>query len=386
MRQLCVTDLFSNKRIEAFRSVREDEAALLLQSLLVDSRDGKIVSVLSRISSATTNMISRMSIGSSLSELASGCQASTDNMKDILNEMISLSGVFNIGDFIPGLQWMDLQGYVRRMKTLNRKLKKAFHEIIDARRELRKSDSIWSPEDLLDVLLSVTQDRQRDVGNITDENIMAVLSDMFAGGTDTASVTTEWALAELLRQPTIMKTVQAELDSVVGNERLVQESDIASLPYLRAVVKETMRLHPVLPLLIPHESMEPCQIAGYQIPPKTRAFVNVWAIGRDPNSWEKPLEFWPDRFLQSDIDVRGQHFQLLPFGTGRRGCPAWKLGLLNVQLMLATLVHAFDWSLPILSDGSQMEVDLAETFGLTLLMEKRLLAMVVPRLPMHVYG
>lgn len=384
MRQLCVTDLFCKKRLEGFLPIKMEEVGILIHSVLEDSQIGRPVSVLSRLAACTNNIISRIVLGKRYTELASICQDSSANIVDLLTEMMHLLGVFNVGDYIPSLQWMDLQGYVRRMKKVGAKFKTILQEVIDVRRELRKADPS-SPKDLLDVLLAAAQESQQTTSPITDDNIKAVLVDMYAGGTDTTSVTVEWALAELLKNPTSMKKLQAELDSIVGKDRIVEESDFSRLPYLRAVVKETMRLHPVIPLIL-YESRLPCNISGYDIPAKTRALIHVWAIGRDPNAWQKPLKFWPERFLESNRDVIGHDFELLPFGAGRRGCPGWMLGLSNVQLMLGRLVQGFQWSLPILSSGLEMELDMTEEFGMSVLMAKPLQAVAVPRLPLHLYN
>lgn len=172
---------------------------------------------------------------------------------------------------------------------------------------------------------------------------------MFTGGTDTTAVTIEWSLAELINHPIIMEKAWKELDCVVGKERLVMESDIANLPYLQAIVKETLRLHPPSPFVL-RESTENCIIAGYDIPAKTQVFINVWAIGRDPKHWDNPLEFRPERFLSKDgsgkknhFEVRGQHYQLLPFGSGRRGCPGTSLALNVAQTTLAAMIQCFEW-------------------------------------------
>ena len=165
---------------------------------------------------------------------------------------------------------------------------------------------------------------------------------MFGGGTDTSSITIEWALAELLANHDKLDRIQEELMKVVGNNRLVEISDIPKLPYLSAVVKETMRLHPALPLLIPHEAIQSCTANGYEILQGTQVFINVWAIGRAPEVWENALTFYPERFLESNISGQSQHFGFLPFGSGRRMCPGWMLGSLTVELILANLVHTID--------------------------------------------
>ena len=198
----------------------------------------------------------------------------------------------------------------------------------------------------------------------------------------------EWALADLINSPDVMQKVQEELDEVVGKERLVKEVDIPALPYLGAVVKESMRMHPVVPLLIPHIAAQECKIGGYKLPAKTRAYVNTWAISRDPTVWERPLDFWPERFQENNLDVRGQNFELLPFGSGRRRCPGYALGLLNVHLMLASLVQGFTWSLVPLNAPEahgHIHLDMSERFGLTVAMAKPLRAFAVPRLSLHLY-
>ncbi|KAH7388097.1 hypothetical protein KP509_16G057400 [Ceratopteris richardii] len=261
---------------------------------------------------------------------------------------------------------MDFQGMSRRTKPVAQKLRTIFGEVISERRkERQKRDSETADADFLDVLLT-TSSCQTEVP-ITDLHVTGVLGDLFGAGIDTSTVTIEWALAELLRHPHILKKMQVELSLVVGSTRLVQESDVENLPYLRAVVKETMRLHPAVPLLLPHASTQQCQVNGYDIPSGTQVYVNVWAIGRDPNVWENPLKFHPKRFLDSKTDVRGHHFELLPFGSGRRACPGLALGINNVHLMMANLVHVFEWT-------TLTELDMTEKFGIVCALANLLVA------------
>lgn len=369
MRQLCVTDLFSNKRVESFRSVRAEEVGALMRSVLAEGVEAPFA-VRPKLLTATNHIISRMVLGKRLSDLAPRC--SSQSIVALLNEASEVLGVFNLGDYLPFLAWMDLQGCERRIKVVAEQLKTVLQEVIDRRRRDKRTDG--SPTDLLDVLLASSQTVET-----RDDNISAVLLDMIAAGTDTSAITIEWALVELLLNPEKLKIVQGEIDSVIGRSRIIQELDIPHLPYLQAVVKETMRLHPVAPLLIPHMSNKPCKILDFEIPPNTQAYVNVWAIGRDPNAWEKPEEFWPERFLDNIIDMQGQHFQLLPFGSGRRGCPGWLLGRLNVQIMLASLLQGFEWHI-------SGELDLSETFRLTVMTAKPLLTSIIPRLAINLYS
>lgn len=178
-----------------------------------------------------------------------------------------------------------------------------------------------------------------------------------------------------------MEKARAEIDIVVGRNRIVEESDTTNLPYLQAIVKETLRLHPTGPMIV-RESSEHCTVGGYDIPAKTRLFVNVWAIGRDPYHWENPLEFRPERFVsieesgKSQLDVRGQHFHLLPFGSGRRSCPGTSLALQVVQTSLAAMIQCFDWKV----NGADGTVDMKEGPGLTLPRAHPLICIPVPRL------
>ncbi|KAF7850602.1 hypothetical protein BT93_L5206 [Corymbia citriodora subsp. variegata] len=194
---------------------------------------------------------------------------------------------------------------------------------------------------------------------------------------DTSATAIEWAMAELIKHPSAMKKLQEELEKAVGLNRAVDESDVEGLVYLDMVIKETMRLHPVAPLLLPHEATEDCTVNGFHIPYKSRVIVNVWSIGRDPKVWTTHdlEEFVPERFLGSSLDVKGRDFQLLPFGTGHRGCPGMQLGFTVVRFVVAQLMHCFDWDLP--GGISPSELDMTEEFGLTTPRAKHLV--VTPR-------
>lgn len=192
---------------------------------------------------------------------------------------------------------------------------------------------------------------------------MSSLQNLFIGGTDTSKAVAQWGMTELIRNPGVMKKVQEEVRRVAGNKGKVEESDLQQLTYLKSVVKETFRLHPPGVLLIPRETMQHFKIDDYDIPPKTRLLINAWAIGRDPNTWENPEEFIPERFDDSSIDYRGLDFELIPFGAGRRGCPGVNFSTMTVHLCLANLLYFFDWQLPA---GMDIEdVDITEKPGIT---------------------
>lgn len=210
-----------------------------------------------------------------------------------------------------------------------------------------------------------------------------MLQTLLSGATETVTVSLTWALSLLLTHPNAMKKFQDELDIHVGKNRLVEESDLAHLAYLQAVIKETLRLYPAAPVGVPHEAMEDCIVGGYNIPKGTRLFVNIWKIHHDPEAWPDPYEFRPERFLMShkDVDVRGQHFDLIPFGSGRRMCPGMSFGLQAVQLTIASLIHGFEFKTP-----SNEPIDMSVLPGLTNVKATPLEVLLSPRLPAEVYG
>jgi len=203
---------------------------------------------------------------------------------------------------------------------------------------------------------------------------------MFAAGTDTTFITLDWGMTELIMNPKVLQRAQAEVRSIVGERRAVLESDLPQLHYMKALIKEIFRLHPPAPVLVPRESMEEVNIDGYNIPAKTRFFVNAWAIGRDPESWENPYVFEPERFMGSTVDFKGQNFELIPFGAGRRSCPAITFGTASIELALAQLLHSFDWELP--PGITAKDLDMTEVFGITMHRIADLIVIAKPHFPL----
>jgi cytochrome P450 len=198
---------------------------------------------------------------------------------------------------------------------------------------------------------------------------------LFVAGTDTVTSTIEWAMAELLHNPKVMSKAKAELNQIIGKGNLVEESDLTKLPYLQAIVKETFRLHPAVPLLLPRKAENDLEINGYKVPKNAQVLINVWAIGRDSNLWDNPNEFLPERFLGSDIDFKGRNFELTPFGGGRRLCPGLPLAIRILFLMLGLFINCFDWEL---DGGIKVEdMNMDDKFGLTLEKAQALLAVPI---------
>lgn len=207
------------------------------------------------------------------------------------------------------------------------------------------------------------------------------MQDLFTAGTDTSSSVIECTLAEVMSNRNISKRAQQEMDAVIGRERRLEASHIPKLPYLVAICKEGFRKHPSTPLSLPRVSTEPCEVNGYYIPKNTRLMVNIWGIGRDPEVWENPAEFNPQRFMGSEVDPCGNDFEVIPFGAGRRICAGYRMGVVLVEYILGSLIHSFNWDLPPNEDTVNMD----EVFGLALQKAVPLVAKASPRLPLHFY-
>nr|ADE76383.1 unknown [Picea sitchensis] len=369
MRKICVSELLSAKRIDSFKDVREEEVSAMISSIWEESQRGtRAVNMSKAISALANNIIWRILASRKFSDNDLG--DNSKGPKDLVSEISATLGGFNIGDFIPYLDWLDLQGIKGRMKKAGRRFdafaEKLIDDHIDHRRAAKtlngQGDAEAEPvKDLVDVLLDMAEADKSET-KITREKIKAIVLDIFGGGAAGTFTTIEWAMSELLRHPHTMKRLQEEIESVIGKHLKVNESDLVSMKYLQCVVKETLRLYPAGPLTLPRESVEAVTIAGYYIPKKTLLMVNLWAIGRDPNLWGADAsEFKPERFMKEQyIDLIGQSdFKMLPFGAGRRGCPGYPMAIPIVELALAQLLHVFDWRV----EGDPSQLDMKEACG-----------------------
>lgn len=385
LRKICSVHLFSAKALDDFRHVRQEEVSILVRALA--NAGQRTVNLGQLLNVCTTNALGRVMLGRRVFGDGSGCgDPKADEFKEMVVELMVLAGVFNLGDFIPALEWLDLQGVAGKMKKLHARFDSFLNAIMEEHK-VNSHSAGGKHVDLLSTLISLKDELDREGGKLTDTEIKALLLDLFTAGTDTSSSTVEWAIAELLRHPSTMRQAKQELDTVVGHDRLVTEADLAQLTFLQAIIKETFRLHPSTPLSLPRMATDSCEINGYHIKKGSTLLVNVWAIARDPDIWDEPLEFRPERFLpggeKPNVDVRGNDFEVIPFGAGRRICAGMSLGLRMVQLLTATLVHAFNWELP---EGQLPEkLNMEEAYGLTLQRAAPLMVHPQLRLAPHVY-
>ncbi|CAL9760812.1 unnamed protein product [Musa acuminata subsp. burmannicoides] len=282
----------------------------------------------------------------------------------VVEGVFELLAAPNVSDFFPVLAALDLQGMGRRMKRLWDRYDVLWKKFVEESGRRGEEDEGKGGKAFLQVMVEVLE-RGDQKDPLTVDHVKTLFLELILGGTDTTSTTIEWAMAELMRNPDLMRKIQDELDAVVGKERAVEESDVPKLEYLRAVTKETLRLHPVVPLLVPRSPSSPCTVGGYTIPKGSKVFVNVWMIQRDAAIWgEDAVEFRPERFLTAADDkyeFSGTNFAYLPFGSGRRLCVGISLAEKMVTHMLASFLHSFRWQLP---EGEKLE--LGERYGLVM--------------------
>ncbi|KAH7838904.1 hypothetical protein Vadar_032469 [Vaccinium darrowii] len=287
--------------------------------------------------------------------------------ENLLSDSQAVSANFYFSDYFPCLGWVDrLTGKLNQLDKTFKALDSFFQGLVDEHMTSDEKKTKFEQEDFIDVLLQLQKDGSSPI-KLTSNHIKALLQ--------TQMLLRVWAMTELVKNPNSMKKAHQEVRNKAGNRGAIDENDLQEYGYLQAVIKETMQLHPPAPLLVPHETTQKCNISGYEIRPKTVVHVNAWAIGRDPESWENPEVFSPERFIGSSIDFRGRDFELIPFGAGRRGCPGLHMGVAVVEFALANLLYWFNWELP---DGMKREdIDTDVKPGIT--MHKKNPLCLVPR-------
>ncbi|PIA50741.1 hypothetical protein AQUCO_01200166v1 [Aquilegia coerulea] len=384
-RKIYLTEIFTLKRLDSFESIRVEERLNFLSGIYAES--GNPIVLRNHIRRYTLSSISRMVLSDKYfsDHKTDTSLVSISEFHEMIDEWMVLNGVLNIGDWIPWLRNFDLQGYVKRMKAVSDKFD-AFYNYVIADHMAKKHlpGKNFVPKEMVDVLLQLSEDDIDPEVKLTLEAVKALVHDLMLGGTDTSGITIEWTIHEILRHPRVLATLREELDKVIGRERWVQENDFPQMPYLEAIIKETLRLHLPSPMLAPHFALEDCNVAGYDISKETIIFINSWSIGRHPDHWDDPYEFKPERFLQgSEINMTGQDFTLLPFGSGRRGCPGYTLALRLVRTTVGNMFHGFNWIFP---EGMRSEdICMVERFGLTTCPEVPISIIPEPRLPIHLY-
>uniref|UniRef100_A0ACD6AKG0 Uncharacterized protein n=1 Tax=Avena sativa TaxID=4498 RepID=A0ACD6AKG0_AVESA len=354
LRGIVATNVFSPRGLAAARVVRERKVRDLVGYFR--GRAGREVDIGQALYGGVLNLVSSAFCSVDVVDVGG---ESAQGVRELVEDLVTAVAKPNVSDLVPFLRPLDLQGWRRWTAIRFEKVFLILDGIIDRRiAAAANSSSTEKHGDFLDSLLELVS-----TGKIARDSLTTILFEVFAAGSDTVSLTVEWAMAELLRNPSVMAKARAEIENALGGKETIDETDAANLPYLQAVVKEAMRLHPVAPILLPHLAVEDgVEIGGYTVPKGSTVIFNAWAIMRDPAAWESPDEFVPERFLDmaNQVDFRGKAFEFIPFGSGRRLCPGLPMAERVVPFILASLLHTFEWRLP---DGvSAEDLDVSERF------------------------
>ncbi|KAL8521900.1 hypothetical protein ACS0TY_012161 [Phlomoides rotata] len=350
MRKICILELLSAKNVKSFGHIRQDEVSRLVESLKL--RSGEVVDLRKKVFGVTSSITCRSAFGKVVKQ--------SDALIEMLSTAVTMAGGFELADLFPSSKLLNLLTWNKyKLLRMRRKLDAIIDEIVEEHR--LKQSGEFEGEDIVDVLLRMQRSREIEFP-ITNHNIKAVVFDMFSAGTETTSTTIDWAMAELMRNPDVLAKAQGEIRDAFNEKWRVEESDMQGIKYLKLVIKETLRLHPPIPLL-PRACREECKVDGYTIPVKSKVMVNIWSMGRDPEYWKKPESFRPERFEEeSSVDFTGNNFEYIPFGAGRRICPGMNFGLANVEYALAQLLYHFDWEIP--RGMSRDDIDMTEAEGI----------------------
>ncbi|KAH9804164.1 hypothetical protein KPL71_002030 [Citrus sinensis] len=373
LKKICVTELLGVKRVQSFRSIREEEVTNLVD--WIGSKAGSVVNLTEKVFLLMCSITSRAAFGEKNEDI--------EAFQAVVSEATEMFAGSSIADLYPSIKFLlALTGVKAKMQRMHNKTDKILSKIVEdhkKRRAMRsKSGKKEEVEDLVDVLLKAQEDGNLEFP-LTTKNVKAVVMDVFSAGTETSATTVDWAMSLLMKYPKTMKKAQDEVREVFNRRGKVDEAALEEMKYLKLVIKETLRIHPSAPMLFPRECAETCNINGYDIPAKAQVLVNVWAMTRDSKYWTEPESFIPERFLDSPIDFKGANFEFLPFGAGRRMCPGMTYANANIELPLAMFLYHFDWKLP---NGMKNEdLDMTEGFGVTVKRKQNLCLIPTPYNP-----
>ncbi|XP_028799822.1 cytochrome P450 71D10-like [Neltuma alba] len=353
LRKICLLELFSKRRVQSFKKIREEEVLALVRN--ISKHEGSVMNLSGKIYAFMNYVVVRAACGKKTENV--------EHLLQIMEQSIKAGSGLSIDDFYPSLKFISvITGMRARVMKLHKDCDEVLDEIIREHKEKKGNNFGEVEDDLVDVLLKIQAEDDFGI-HLSLDNIKAVLKDVFFAGTGTSAATIEWVMSELLKNPEAMKEAQAEVRRIYGGKGFVDESELHQLKYLGAVIKESFRLHPPGALLVPRENSNSCKINGYEITPRTRIIINAWAIGRDHKIWNEPERFEPKRFLDTTVDYNfnGSNFEFIPFGAGRRICPGITFAIPTLELLLSNLLYHFDWKLP--SRMKPEEMDMDESFG-----------------------
>ncbi|OAY34798.1 cytochrome P450 CYP82D47 [Manihot esculenta] len=386
VRKLAMVEVLSVQRLKLFKDVRTSEVSHLVNDLFKKFKENKSnpikVNIGELLAHLVLNIMTRMVAGKRYFEGDNnGHDEKGRPIGQVMRDVMYAAGAFVPSDMIPFLGWTDFFGPVKTMKKVSKELDSILEVWVQEHELRRLNGGAQTNRDFIDVLLNSVKD-DSTFGHSREIVIKATIQTLIFAGFDTTALTMTWMLANLLNNRRELELAQEEIDQKIGRERPVEESDIENLVYLKAITKETLRLYPTVPMGVPRESMEDCTLFGYHIPKGTRLLTNLWKLHRDPSIWTNPEEFKPDRFLttHAGVDILGQNFELIPFGSGRRSCPGLNFAMQVILLGMAKLLQGFNFTTP-----NNEPVDMTESLNLTLSNVTPLEVMVSPRLAPEFY-
>ncbi|KAJ0754880.1 putative cytochrome P450 [Helianthus annuus] len=310
MRKIFVTHLLSPKRIQSTRYIREDEVSHAMSKIHGLTLSSKHVNLSEITKSVTSTIMMRVGFGKRFQD-----ENERKKVLGLLDELQETIVDNYVSDIWPGLPFVNLVdrfiGKTDRLEKCFQEFDLFYQQLIDEHLNGRNIRSHEDEDDVVDILLRLMKDK---LFGLTHKHIKAMLMNVLAAGTDASAATVVWSLTLLMKNPNVMKKAQEEVRNVIGKKSMIDEDDLPKLTYLKAVIKETMRLYPSAPLLVPRETMKDTILHGYKIKQKTIVYVNAFAIGRDPKYWDRPEDFYPERFLGSDIDFKGMLMGVLMHG------------------------------------------------------------------------
>ncbi|KAG5245724.1 cytochrome P450 family protein [Salix suchowensis] len=328
LRRIGNNEIFAPKRLNGFQELRKKEVKNLMKRVSrVSEENAWKVELRSMILDLTFNIVMTM---------LAGKRYYGEDHAEFAKET-------HLGDLFPILSNIDYNGFVKRMKTLSKNMDLFLQRLIEEHRADRDRNT------MVNHLLAL-QETQPLIQEYPKKEVHEPAGIMAVAGTRTSAASLEWAICNLLNNRHVLKKAKEELDTQLGQDHLIEEQDISKLHYLQGIISENLRLYPVAAMLVPHVASDYCTIGGYDVPPGTMVFANAWSIQRDPQVWDDPLNFKPERFLNGKAEA----YKVMPFGLGRRSCPGEGLAHRLMTLTLGSLIQCFDWDTV---DGKEINMD-----------------------------
>ncbi|KAI3471106.1 hypothetical protein Pfo_027769 [Paulownia fortunei] len=342
LRNICRAGLFSAKAIQCQVKIREKNVVNMVKYL--HAREGELVNMGVVIFNIVLNTMGNILFSRDV--FGFGPDGKGTELMELTRKFLNLLVTPNMADLFPIMHGWDIQGMQKKVRKINQKMFTMWQHILEERKE-KRSKGIGVQEDFLDSLLEI---------GLSDNHINHLLLELLLAGTDTTTTTIIWALTDLIKNKHAMSKLRDELANKIGDQT-IRESEIMDLPYLQACVKESMRLHPPVPFLLPRRAIQACKVMDYIIPEGSQVIINTWAMAHDPSIWDDPSSFKPERFLDSGVDFKGNDFEYVPFGSGRRMCPGLPMAARKVPYVVASLVQSFNWFLPGHKDPRELDMD-----------------------------